>query len=106
MPILALIKLTAMDLVRRRIFVLLALFAFTMVLLSFFLRDLTIGQWTRLITDVGLGATDLALTLLAIFVGASLIAGDLDIPSSPSRCPAPASFMADFWACSPSSQPW
>ena len=78
MPILALIKLTAMDLVRRRIFVLLALFAFTMVLLSFFLRDLTIGQWTRLITDVGLGATDLALTLLAIFVGASLIAGDLD----------------------------
>jgi ABC-type transport system involved in multi-copper enzyme maturation permease subunit len=58
--------------------VILALFAVGMILLSFPLRSLTVGEWKRLITDVGLGATDLSLTLIAILLGSSLIAGDLD----------------------------
>ena len=78
MPTLEIARLTFSDLVRRRVFVVLALFAVGLVLLSFPLRELTIGQWYRLITDVGLASTDAALSLLAIFLGASLIAGDLE----------------------------
>jgi len=70
--------LTIRDLFRRRIFVILWLFGGLLVLLSFPLRQLTIGQWARLITDVGFGATDLCATFLAIFLGATLVAGDLD----------------------------
>jgi Cu-processing system permease protein len=78
MPILVLSKLTIVDLIRRRVFVLLALFAALMILLSFPMRELTIGQWRRLILDVGLGSSNLAAALIGILVGASLIAGDLD----------------------------
>ncbi len=78
MPVLAICKLTIIDLIRRRVFVLLALFAALMILLSFPMRELTIGQWRRLILDVGLSASSLAATLIGILVGASLIAGDLD----------------------------
>jgi len=70
--------LTVRDLVRRRVLVLLALFAGGMVLLSFPLRILSIGHWTRIISDVGLAATDLSITLLAVLLGSSLVAGDLD----------------------------
>lgn len=78
MPTLVIALFTAKDLLRRRILVVLALFGVGMILLSFPLRELTIGQWQRLITDVGLGATELSLTLVAVFVGSSLIAGDLE----------------------------
>ncbi len=76
--VVALAALTFRDLLRRRVFVILGLFAGLLVLLSFPLRELTIGQWARLITDVGFGATELSATLVAIFLGATLIAGDLD----------------------------
>ena len=69
---------TVKDLVRRRILVVLALFGVGMILLSFPLRELTIGQWQRLITDIGLGGTELTLTLIAVFVGSTLISGDLE----------------------------
>lgn len=78
MPVLPVATLTIRDLVRRRVFVTLGLFSIWMILLSFPLRQLTIGQGTRLITDIGFGATDLCATLLAIFLGATLISGDLD----------------------------
>jgi len=71
-------QLTIRDLLRRRVLVLLVLFAGGMVILSFPLRVLSIGQWQRIITDVGLGATDLSVSLLAVLLGSSLIAGDLD----------------------------
>jgi Cu-processing system permease protein len=72
------VRLTIRDLLRRRVLVLLALFAGSMVILSFPLRELSIGQWRRIITDAGLGATDLSVSLMAILLGATLIAGDLD----------------------------
>jgi Cu-processing system permease protein len=78
MHIFGVASLTVRDLLRRRVLVVLAIFAVGMILLSFPLRELTIGQWRRLITDVGLGATDLSLTLIAILLGSTLIAGDLD----------------------------
>jgi ABC-type transport system involved in multi-copper enzyme maturation permease subunit len=78
MPILPIAALTLRDLVRRRVFATLGLFAVLMILLSFPLRQLTVGQFSRLITDVGLGATDLVATLLAILLGATLISGDLE----------------------------
>ncbi len=70
--------LTVRDLIRRRVLATLGLFATVMILLSFPLRNLTIGQWARLITDVGFGATDLCVTLLAILLGATLVSGDLE----------------------------
>ena len=78
MQALVIANLTVRDLIRRRVFVLLFLFAMALILMAFILRDLTIGQWQRLITDLGLGATDFSVTLMAIFIGASLVAGDLD----------------------------
>jgi Cu-processing system permease protein len=78
MHVLGVARLTIRDLLRRRVLVVLALFALGMILLSFPLRTLTIGEWQKIITDVGLAATDLSLTLIAILLGASLIAGDLD----------------------------
>jgi Cu-processing system permease protein len=77
-PLFPVAALTIRDLFRRRVFFTLGLFALLMVLLSFPLRQLTTGQWTRLITDVGFGSTDLCTTLLGIFLGASLISGDLE----------------------------
>jgi ABC-type transport system involved in multi-copper enzyme maturation permease subunit len=71
-------RLTLQDLLRRRVLVTLALFAAGIILLSFPLRELTIGQWQRLITDVSLGASNLALVLLGVLLGGTLIAGDLD----------------------------
>jgi ABC-type transport system involved in multi-copper enzyme maturation permease subunit len=78
MHFLVVARLTVRDLVRRRVLVILALFAVALILLSFPLRTLTIGEWKRLISDVGLGGTDLSLTLIAILLGSTLIAGDLD----------------------------
>ena len=78
MPIFSIARLTILDLIRRRVLVLLALFAVGLILLSFPLREFTVGQWRRLISDIGLGSIDLCITLLAVFLGASLIAGDLD----------------------------
>jgi Cu-processing system permease protein len=78
MPILQIAKLTIRDLVRRRVLVILGLFALAMILLSFPLRELTIGQWKRLITDVGLGAADLSIALIGILLGSTLVSGDLD----------------------------
>jgi len=78
MALLEIARLTVRDLLRRRVLVLLALFAGGMVILSFPLRMLSIGQWQRIIADAGLGATDLSVSLLAILLGATLIAGDLD----------------------------
>lgn len=78
LTVLPVAALTLRDLTRRRIFATFGLFAAMMILLSFPLRQLTIGQWTRLITDVGFGATDICATLLAILLGASLISGDLE----------------------------
>ncbi|MHB1845971.1 MAG: ABC transporter permease [Deltaproteobacteria bacterium] len=76
--ILSISALTLRDLLRRRILAVLVLFMGAMVLLSFPLRELTIGQWYRLIVDVGLAANDLTVTLIAILVGSSLVAGDLE----------------------------
>ncbi len=78
MAILQIAQLTIRDLIRRRVLVLLALFAGGMVMLSYPLQMLSIGQWQRIVTDVGLAAADLSVSLLAILLGATLIAGDLD----------------------------
>jgi len=69
---------TVQDLVRRRVFVVLALFVVAMLMLSFPLRQLTIGQWYRLIVDVGLGGTELGATLAGILLGATVVSGDID----------------------------
>jgi ABC-type transport system involved in multi-copper enzyme maturation permease subunit len=78
MAVIEIAQLTVRDLLRRRVLVLLALFCGGMVAVSFPLRVLSIGQWQRIITDVGLGATDLSVSLLAMLLGSSLIAGDLE----------------------------
>jgi Cu-processing system permease protein len=76
--VLALASLTVQELVRRRVFYVLALFGVGMVLLSLVLVHLSIGQWDRLITDVGLGTANLVLDLLAAVLGATVLAADIE----------------------------
>jgi ABC-type transport system involved in multi-copper enzyme maturation permease subunit len=76
--VLALAALTVKELIRRRVFYVLGLFAAGMVLLSLALVQLSIGQWGRLLTDVGLGTANLVLDLLAAILGAAVLASDIE----------------------------
>ncbi len=49
-----------------------------MVLLSLALIQLSVGQWGRIITDVGLGSANLVVDLLAAVLGASVLAADIE----------------------------
>jgi Cu-processing system permease protein len=75
---LAVATLTVQELIRRRVFYVLGLFAAGMVALSLALVHLTIGQWERLMTDVGLGTANIVLDLLAAILGGSVLAADIE----------------------------
>ncbi len=70
--------LSVRELVRRRLLYVLVVFGAGMILLSLPLVQLSVGQWRRLIVDVGLGTANVVLDLLAAVLGASLIAGDVE----------------------------
>ncbi len=78
MNVLIVARLTVQDLLRRRVLAVLGLFGVALILFSFPLRVLTTGEWHRVISDVGLGAADFSVTLIAIFLGATLVSGDLE----------------------------
>ena len=69
---------TVRELVRNKLFYNLALFALALIASSAFLARLTIGQWTRLITDISLSAMHAVAVLIAVLVGVGLIAGEVD----------------------------
>ncbi len=74
----ALARHTVRELIRNKLFYLLAVFALLLIGASVILARLTIGQWERIINDVGLATVQLSGALVAILVGVGLVAGEVD----------------------------
>lgn len=69
---------TVRELVRNKLLYLLVVFAVLLIAGSLLLAQLTIGQWERIMNDVGLATVQLAGGLVAILVGVGLIVGEMD----------------------------
>ena len=69
---------TIRELLRRKVQVNLLLFGVLLLLASSAVSALTLGEMHRILSDLGLTAMALIGTLLAVFLGASLVAGDVE----------------------------
>jgi len=78
MKVLALAGVTLREALRRKVQVNLLLFALFLVVASLVLSQLTIGEMHRIASDLGLTAMELMGSLIAVFLGASLVAGDVE----------------------------
>lgn len=68
---------TFRELARSRILYLLLVFSLLLIAGSSLLVQLSIGQWSRIVLDVGLATVHLAGVLVAVMVGVGLIAGEV-----------------------------
>ncbi len=78
MKVLALAGVTLREALRRKVQVNLLLFALFLVIASLVLSSLTIGEMHRIAADLGLTAMEAMGCLIAVFLGASLVAGDVE----------------------------
>jgi ABC-type transport system involved in multi-copper enzyme maturation permease subunit len=78
MKILAIAGVTVREALSRKVQVNLLFFGLLLVLASFLASALTLGEQHRIIADLGLSAMAFVSTLMAAFLGAGLIAGDLE----------------------------
>jgi ABC-type transport system involved in multi-copper enzyme maturation permease subunit len=69
---------TLRELVRSKLLYNLLIFAVLLIGSSMFVAQLTIGQWDRIILDMGLAATQVVGLLLAVLIGVGLVAGEID----------------------------
>jgi Cu-processing system permease protein len=69
---------TMRELLRNKLLYNLLFFAVLLIASSLFIAQLTIGQWDRIILDMGLAAAELAGILIAILIGVSVVAGEID----------------------------
>ena len=69
---------TMRELLRNKLLYNLLFFAVLLIASSLFIAQLTIGQWDRIILDMGLGAAELTGVLIAVLIGVSLVAGEID----------------------------
>jgi ABC-type transport system involved in multi-copper enzyme maturation permease subunit len=69
---------TFREALRQRLAVNLLVFAIALVSASFILSTLTFGEQYRIIVDIGLTAMEVFGTLIAVFLGANLVAGDVE----------------------------
>jgi ABC-type transport system involved in multi-copper enzyme maturation permease subunit len=69
---------TLRDVLRRKVQVNLLIFGAALVLASYVLSLLTLGHMHRIISDLGLSAMEAIGTMLAVFLGASVVAGDVE----------------------------
>lgn len=69
---------TLREVLRRKVQVNLLIFGVLLVVASWLVSLLTLGEMHRIISDLGLSAMELIGTLLAVFIGASLVAGDVE----------------------------
>jgi ABC-type transport system involved in multi-copper enzyme maturation permease subunit len=74
----AIALLTFREVLRRKVQVNLLLFGALLIVASFMISELTIGEMHRILSDLGLSAMQLIGLLVAVFVGASLVAGDME----------------------------
>jgi len=76
--VLALTTVTIREALRQKLAVNLLVFALALVSASFTISKLTFGEQYRIIVDIGLSAMEVFGTLIAVFLGAGLIAGDIE----------------------------
>ena len=69
---------TIRELVRNKLLYNLLFFAVLLIASSMFVAQLTIGQWDRIILDMGLAAIELSGTLIAVLIGVGLLAGEIE----------------------------
>jgi len=69
---------TVREALRRKLAVNLLVFAVALVSASIVISSLTFGEQYRIIVDIGLSAMEVFGTLIAVFLGASLVAGDVE----------------------------
>jgi ABC-type transport system involved in multi-copper enzyme maturation permease subunit len=74
---LAIAAITIRESLSRKVQVNLLLFGALLLLASYFASALTIGFSDRILTDLGLSAMEFVSVLLATFLGADLVAGDV-----------------------------
>ena len=78
MRVLAIARNTYRENIRDKILYNLVLFALVMILSSIALGQLTLGHEDKVIVDLGLSATSIMGTLIAIFIGISLVYKELE----------------------------
>ncbi len=76
--ILSLAAVTFREVVRRKVQVNLLLFGAVLIVGSFLVSELTLGEMHRILSDLGLSAMQLIGTLIAVFIGSTLVAGDVE----------------------------
>ena len=69
---------TVREVLRRKVQVNLLIFGSLVILASLMISRLTIGEQHRILSDLGLSAATAIGTLIAVFVGSSLVAGDIE----------------------------
>jgi ABC-type transport system involved in multi-copper enzyme maturation permease subunit len=69
---------TLRELIRSKLLYNLLIFALLLIASSMFVAQLTIGQWDRIILDMGLAAIELSGVLIAVLIGVGLVAGEID----------------------------
>jgi ABC-type transport system involved in multi-copper enzyme maturation permease subunit len=69
---------TVRELLRNKLLYNLLLFAVLLIASSLFVAQLTIGQWDRIILDMGLAAAEIAGVLVAVVIGVGLVAGEIE----------------------------
>jgi len=69
---------TFREVLRRKVQVNLLLFGAVLIVASFMISELTLGEMHRILSDLGLSAMQLIGTLIAVFIGSSLVAGDVE----------------------------
>lgn len=78
MRVLAVASVTVREALRRKLQVNLLLFALLLVVVSAVVSSLTLGEMHRIASDLGLTAMEAMGSLIAVFLGAGAIAGDVE----------------------------
>ena len=75
--VLTLARVTVREALRQKLAVNLLVFAVALVFASFAISTLTFGEQYRVMVDIGLSAMEVFGTLIAVFLGVGLVAGDV-----------------------------
>lgn len=71
-------EVTFREILRRKVQVNLLFFGLLLIAAGSAVSQLTLGEMHRILSDLGLSAMELIGTLLAVFLGATLVAGDVE----------------------------
>ena len=66
------------ELVRSKLLYNLLIFAVLLIVSSFGIAQLTIGNWDRIILDMGLAAIEVVGVLVAVLIGVNVVAGEIE----------------------------